>query len=450
MADDDQAIPQAAPAPAVAPKRKRRMKKKQARVAAAPAPAKRSKSSSGVVSVPKSVVYGLLIALAVVTTFVLGYYAGKAGLFSGDGSSGTIDAKDSITIIEYSDFQCPFCSRAVPTVEQIKSEYGNKVEIIYKHFPLESIHPNALGAAIAAECVREIEGEDAFWTYHDTLFANQQALDTASLKSFAHAQGLGSDFDTCLDTKATEDTVREHIQEGMARGVRGTPSFWVEDELVVGALPFESFKAVIDRKLAGEAAPAPVAPTPAAPEPAAPSAPVDVAVGKNVMGDADAPVVIVEFSDFQCPFCQRFYQQTEGQIVDQYVKTGKVQISYRHFPLSFHVNAQKSAEASECAADQGKFWEFHDIMFERGSGDGTGLAVADLKGYAKELKLNTADFDTCLDSGAKAAVVQADFAAGSAAGVSGTPAFFVNGKAIVGAQPFSAFQTMIDAELAGN
>jgi len=450
MADDDQAIPQAAPAAqAVAQKRKRRAKKKQARAVAAPTPAKRSNSGSGVVSVPKSVVYGLLIALAVVSTFVLGYYAGKADLFSGNGATGG-DAKDAITIVEYSDFQCPFCSRALPALEQVKDTYGDSVTIVYKHFPLESIHPDALGAAIAAECVRELEGEEAFWTYHDTLFANQNALTTANLKSYASAQGLGSDFDTCLDTKATEDTVRKDIAEGMARGVRGTPSFWIEDELVVGALPFESFKAVIDRKLAGEAAPAPAAPTPTAPTPSAPTAPVDVATGKNVMGDADAPITIVEFSDFQCPFCQRFTQQTGSQIIDQYVATGKVRFAYRHFPLSFHQNAQKAAEASECAADQGKFWEFHDIMFERGSGDGTGLAVADLKAYAAELKLNTADFNTCLDSDAKAALVQADFAAGSAAGVSGTPAFFVNGKAIVGAQPFSAFQAMIDAELAAN
>ena len=453
MAEDDQAVPEAttsAPAPVpvakAAPKRpmRRRKVQKTAR-AATPAPKApvRAKSAGGGVS--KTVIYSILIVLVVVTSFVVGYFAGTADLFASDGGSNI--ATGTVDIIEYSDFQCPFCSRAAPTVDQIKSTYGDKVRITYKHFPLESIHPDALGAAIAAECVRKLDGEEAFWTYHDTLFANQGALDSASLKRYAQAQGV-SGFDSCFDSKETEATIREHMAEGTARGVRGTPSFWIGDELVVGALPFEQFKAVIDRKLSGEAAPAPAAP--AAPTaPAAPAARVDVATGKNVLGEADAPVTIVEFSDFQCPYCQRFYTQTEQQIVDAYVTTGKARIAYRHFPLSFHQNAQISAEAAECAADQGKFWEMHDLLFTRGQGDGTGLDSTNLKAYAKELGLNTATFNTCLDSGAKTAMVQADFAAGQAAGVSGTPAFFINGRSLVGAQPFSAFQAAIDAELAG-
>ena len=385
----------------------------------------------------KRLLHGVLIALVIVSSLALGMVARP---FWDSRAGDTQTGQSAITIIEYSDFQCPFCQRAVATVRQIEQAYGGRVTVVYKHFPLESIHPDALNAAIAAECVREIDGEAAFWTYHDTLFANQQALDAASLKRYA-ADVRG--FDTCFDGKETEDTVREHLSEGTQRGVRGTPSFWIQDELVVGALPFDQLKAVIDRKLGGEAAPAP-APAPR-PEPAART---DVATGDNLLGDSDAPVTIVEFGDFQCPYCKRFYDQTEQQLVDTYVKTGKARLAYRHFPLSFHQNAQKSAEASECAADQGEFWAYHNILFERGQGDGTGLDTASLKAYALEIGLDTAAFDSCLDSGAKAALAQQDFADGSAAGVSGTPSFFVNGRLIVGAQPFSAFQAAIDAELA--
>ena len=165
-------------------------------------------------------------------------------------------------------------------------------------------------------------------------------------------------------------------------------------------------------------------------------------------GDENAPVTIIEFSDFQCPFCQRFYQQTLPLIEENYVKTGKVRIVFRDFPLGFHQNAQKSAEAAECADDQGKFWQYHDLLFEKGSGDGTGLAVVDLKKYAQQLGLNVAMFNNCLDSGKYANEVAKDLADGTSYGVSGTPAFFVNGNFIEGAQPYSAFQEVIDAELA--
>jgi protein-disulfide isomerase len=386
-------------------------------------------------------VYVILGLLVIGTSFAVGYLVGK-------GNSGTTQTGSEMTgklqIIEYSDYQCPFCSRVEPTIAQLRQEYGDKIEVVYKNYPLESIHPDALNAAIAAECARN-QGEDEFWAYHDKLFANQNALDGASLKQYAQAQGLNvNDFNKCFDGKETESRIRAEMQEASGRGVQGTPSFWIKDELVVGALPYDMFKSKIDEKLSGKAAPAP-APTPApAPQP---SAPVDVATGAHVLGNADAPVTIVEFSDFQCPFCQRFYNDAEKQIITNYVNTGKAKLAFRHFPLPFHQNAQKAGEAAECAAKQGKFWEMHDVMFQKGSGDGTGLDVASLKQYAADLKLDTAKFNSCLDSGETASIVQQDTAAGSAAGVSGTPTVFVNGKAVVGAQPYANFQQAIDAEL---
>ncbi|RKH13935.1 hypothetical protein D7Y13_23575 [Corallococcus praedator] len=159
-------------------------------------------------------------------------------------------------------------------------------------------------------------------------------------------------------------------------------------------------------------------------------------------GPENAPVTIVEFSDFECPFCSRAIAS-----VDQVTKTygDKVRLVFRQFPLEFHKQAQKAAEASLCANDQGKFWEMHDALFANQKA----LGVEDLKKTAAGLKLDTAKFNTCLDSGEKAAQVKADQADGSKVGVNGTPAFFINGIMLSGAQPFEEFKSIIDAELSG-
>ena len=162
-----------------------------------------------------------------------------------------------------------------------------------------------------------------------------------------------------------------------------------------------------------------------------------------VMGSEDAPVTIVEFSDFQCPFCARFFSQTLPLIEKDYIDSGKVKLVYRDFPLSFHQNAQKAAEASECADEQGKFWEYHDKMFENQNA----LDTTSLKKYAEDLGLDTAEFNDCLDSGQMASKVQNDVNDGQKYGVTGTPTFFINGIKVVGAQPYSAFHEVINQEL---
>jgi predicted DsbA family dithiol-disulfide isomerase len=170
---------------------------------------------------------------------------------------------------------------------------------------------------------------------------------------------------------------------------------------------------------------------------------VDI-TGAPVMGSADAPVTIVEFSEFQCPYCGNYARETFPQIEQQYIETGKVKYVFRNFPLSFHENAEKAAEAGVCAADQGKFWEYHETLFNNQDA----LAVDNLKQYAADLGLDTAKFDQCLDSGAMADKVQSDIDAGTGYGVSGTPAFFVNGIFVSGAMPLEVFQSIIDDELA--
>ena len=169
----------------------------------------------------------------------------------------------------------------------------------------------------------------------------------------------------------------------------------------------------------------------------------DLIGGNAIKGDKDAPVTIVEWSDYECPFCARFYTQTYGQILTKYIETGKVKLIYRDFPLGFHPQAQKAAEAAECAGEQGKYYDMHDKLFEEGVQGG----VATFKNYAKEIKLDQSKFDKCLDSGAMASEVAKDMTDGQAAGIQGTPGFVINGQLVSGAQPFQVFEQVIEAAL---
>jgi protein-disulfide isomerase len=167
---------------------------------------------------------------------------------------------------------------------------------------------------------------------------------------------------------------------------------------------------------------------------------VEVAARGPSRGPDNAAVTIVEFSDFQCPYCGRVTPTVEKLMKDY---DGKVRLVFRHFPLSFHPNAAKAAEAGACAADQGKFWQMHDKMFSNQQK----LTVDDLKSFAKDIGLDQGKFDKCLDSGEKAQLVSADEKDGEQAGVTGTPAFFINGIFINGAVPYEQFKETVDREL---
>lgn len=173
-------------------------------------------------------------------------------------------------------------------------------------------------------------------------------------------------------------------------------------------------------------------------------------------GDPDAPITIIEFSDFQCPFCAKFHQSTLPLIEQNYISIGKVNFVYRDFPIqSIHPNAVTAALASECADDQGKFWEIHDMIFEN-QRNWQGLQISQstsiFKEYAIEIGLNTDEFDSCMTSGKHFEEIQNDLNDGVAYGVTGTPGFFVGNEKIgftklTGAQPFSTFQRVIDEQL---
>ncbi|KAF6246173.1 disulfide bond formation protein DsbA, partial [Nitrosopumilus sp. b3] len=175
-------------------------------------------------------------------------------------------------------------------------------------------------------------------------------------------------------------------------------------------------------------------------------------------GNPDASINIIEFSDFQCPFCAKFHETTLPQLEENYISTGKVNFVYRDFPIqSIHPNAIPAALASECADDQGKFWEMHDEIFknQRIWQDLEILqSVALFKQYASNLGLDENAFDSCLDSGKYLDEITNDLNDGRAYGVTGTPGFFVGNEEIgftkiIGAQPFSAFQRVIDEQLDG-
>lgn len=193
-----------------------------------------------------------------------------------------------------------------------------------------------------------------------------------------------------------------------------------------------------------------------------PSGPVKVSVDNDpILGDKNAPVTLIEFSDYECPFCKKSFTDLLPELKKTYIDTGKVKLVYRDFPLSFHANAEKEAEAAECARSLGNdatYYKFHDQIFTQTTSNGTGLALTQLPVIAKSLGLNVNQFQQCLESGKFKDEVAKDIADGTAAGVSGTPSWIigasskdgqVEGQLVVGAQPFSAFKTIIDEKLNG-
>jgi protein-disulfide isomerase len=170
----------------------------------------------------------------------------------------------------------------------------------------------------------------------------------------------------------------------------------------------------------------------------------DYADDDPVLGNDNAQLTIVEFSDFQCPYCKRFRDQTFDQLKKQYIDTGKVKLVYRDFPLSsIHPMAQKAAEAGECADEQGKFWEYHDKIYENQQL----LSIDSLKQWAKDLSLDTTKFNNCLDSEKYANEVKNDLNDATSSGGQGTPYFLVGNTQLSGAYPFDAFQQAIEAQL---
>ncbi|MBI2985915.1 MAG: DsbA family protein [Deltaproteobacteria bacterium] len=172
------------------------------------------------------------------------------------------------------------------------------------------------------------------------------------------------------------------------------------------------------------------------------------ALGKGpTLGSPDAPVVIVEFSDFQCSFCRKFWAETLPKLKEAYIQKGQARFIYRHFAILGKHSVQ-AAQASECAAEQGKFWLYHDRLFQNQGA--LAFTEAKLKRYARELGLKEPTFNQCLGSGKYGDKIEGETAVAAFLGARGTPAFFVNGRLLAGAQPFEVFQAILHEELKRN
>ncbi len=347
----------------------------------------------------------------------------------------------TVTMVEFSDFQCPFCLRhfqqTQPKLDELYVATG-KVRHVFKNFPLVSIHPQAEPAAEAALCAG-VQGK--FWPMHDMLFERQsewagKANAADVFRQFAQELGLDMDaYDACWQAQPFKARIEQDIAEGADKGVSGTPAFFINDWFISGAQDLSTFQAIIEKALAGER-PTPT-PTlsyadlhPFDPDPDRP--------GRTYMGDAfigseDAPVVILEISDLQCPYCRRHHTEVWPEFKEKYVDTGKVRVIFKH--LLGHDKSEPAAEAAECAGNQGELFSFVDLLYERTDEwtrqDGDALWDT-FKGYAEELGLDTAAFNTCLDDHEMQEKVRQDHRLVLQANVRGTPTFIViaNGQVL--------------------
>lgn len=371
-----------------------------------------------------------------------------------------------VTIVEVSDFQCPFCKRVEPTITQLLQDYPNKVRVVWRNNPLP-FHSNAMPAAELAMEAMAQGGSDKFWKAHDKLFENQQALSKDNLDSYAQELGLDTTkYKSAIENHSHKAKIDADQAVATKFDARGTPAFFINGRFLSGAQPIDKFKEIVDDELKradklvksgvakkdvysaltknalAEKAAAKADDKPSAPRKQPdPKAVYKVPVGDApVKGSADAYVTIIEYSDFQCPFCSRV-EGTIKQVLETYGKD--VRVAFKQNPLPFHNNAAIAAEASLAANDQGKFWEMHEKLFANQNA----LERDKLEGYAKDLGLNLAKFKESLDNNKHKSVIEADQKSARDLGASGTPSFFINGRSLRGAQPFDAFKTVIDEEL---
>jgi protein-disulfide isomerase len=372
-----------------------------------------------------------------------------------------------VTVVVYSDFQCPFCSRVEPTLDQVRTTYGpDKVRMVWKNNPLP-FHQNAKPAAEAAQGVFATSGNDAFWKFHDTAFKNQSSLSDDNYVKWAQEAGVKdvAAFKTGLSSHKWADKVDKDLNDGKSAGVQGTPSFFVNGVFINGAQPFDNFKKTIDQELqkaqakiaAGTAKSRVYVEMTKENKKNAPAAAKEedqgekedksvyrIPVGSSpVLGSPNALVTIVEFSDFQCPYCSRV-EPTLKSIRDKY--GDKVRIVWKNEPLPFHNRAEPTAEvALEVRAEKGDkgFWEIHDKLFENQK-DLSDEAIVKL---ASEVGVSSDKAKKAMADHTHKKVLDSDSDLAEDFQANGTPHFFVNGRRLVGAQPEEKFDQIIDDEI---
>ncbi|HXK20845.1 MAG TPA: thioredoxin domain-containing protein [Polyangiaceae bacterium] len=414
--------------------------------------------------------------------------AGDAGISAEDGTSNSaipdqsaasvpVSAKDPqwgkatapVTIVEISDFQCPFCSRVEPTMTQLRQKYGpDKIRIVWKNNPLP-FHNHARPTAEAAATVFGLGGSDAFWKFHDTAFANQQALSEESSEKWAKEAGVDLvKFKAAYAAKKYAAKVDEDLALAKKIDASGTPAFRINGVTLSGAQPIDKFTEVIDAQLAEakklvasgtKPADVYVALTnknqTAKPAAAAANKPdaeeEDKSVWKvlvqdddPIRGPKDALVTMIIFSDFQCPFCKRV-EDTLKQVATAYPQD--VRFVWKDNPLPFHPRAKPAATLARFAykakGDKG-FWDMHDAIFD----SNPKIEDDDLKGLAEKAGLKWDDVKAAIDSGKFAEKIDGSVELANDVQARGTPHFFINGVRLSGAQPLDAFKKAIDEQLA--
>jgi len=366
-----------------------------------------------------------------------------------------------VTIVEFSSYQCPFCSKVIATTDQLKEQYGDDLAIVFKHRPLD-FQANSGPAALASIAA---QNQGKFWEFHDKVFANQREISPENLTKWAQEIGLDmAKFAADMGSDASKARLKEDTDLSDRLVAQGTPHFFVNGYRLRGAQPIEAFKAIIDREIAvakglveagtpragvyakqqenAIKGPPPMTGGGAAGAPAAPTGPVKIEVGDSVaVGNKNAKVVIVEFSDYKCGFCGRL-----GEALAEVKPAYKDRVLFvkKQFPLGRWPESQKAAEGAIAAHAQGKYDAFSLAVYakQREFNDAMLLDIA------KEVGLNVEQFKADLDSGKYAAQVAKDQADGRAVGVSGTPALFLNGVKIGGALPADQIKAQLDAALA--
>ncbi len=388
---------------------------------------------------------------------------------------GNLDAP--VTIVEISDFECPFCSRVEPTIEQVKSEYGpEKIRIVWKNNPLP-FHKNARAAHEASVAVFEAagggkKGSEAFWKFHQTAFKNSKALTEGNLLQWAEQSGTDmAKYKELVKSPAVKAKVDKDLAMARSIGARGTPNFRINGVEVSGAQPLNKFKEVIENELAEAKRLAASGTKPgdiylarlkknagdpkdqkeAKPDedrkpPAEDTTIWKVPVDKDdpVRGPKDALVTIVEWSDFQCPFCKRV-EETMDKVVEKY--KDDVRVVWKDNALPFHNRAKPAAAVGRAAYDKGGdklFWDAHRALFE----SHPKLEDADLEAVSKKLGLSWDAVKTAIATNKYEAKITQSMDQASELSARGTPHFFVNGQRLSGAQPFEKFQELIDKRLA--
>jgi protein-disulfide isomerase len=374
-----------------------------------------------------------------------------------------------ITIVELSDFGCPYCGRAQATLAELERLYPGQLRIAYRHNPLD-----IEDASLAAEASMAAAAQGQFWPMHDRLYAAGGRVTRAQVEDFALALGLDlARFRRDLDQRRHLPRIRADADLAHDLGAYSTPTFFVNGRPLLGAQPLRAFVQVVEEELArarallargtprtrvyqtilagarprgepaGAGQPDPAA-GPAAGPAATPGRELDPArvyrVGLGLPGHVAGPdtalLTVIVFSDFQCVYCARLQPALQAL---RHEYGDRVRLVLRHLPLSFHPRAQLAAEAAVAAAMQGKLWDFHDRVF---AAPGQ-LTRADLERHAQAIGLDMEAFRAALDDRRYFDLVAADAAAAGALGVRGTPTMFVNGTPVAGSAGFALLQQAI-------